>query len=39
LKYAPYLNGGLFEIEELDKIGWLISDELFDNIFEFFWKI
>jgi hypothetical protein len=36
LKYAPYLNGGLFEAEELDKIGWLISDELFDNIFEFF---
>ena len=36
LKYAPYLNGGLFETEELDKIGWLIYDELFDNIFEFF---
>ena len=36
LKYAPYLNGGLFETEELDKIGWLIPDELFDNIFEFF---
>jgi hypothetical protein len=36
LKYAPYLNGGLFETDELDEIGWSISDELFDNIFEFF---
>jgi hypothetical protein len=36
LKYAPYLNGGLFETDELDTIGWLIPDEIFDNIFEFF---
>jgi hypothetical protein len=36
LKNAPYLNGGLFENNELDKIGWQIPDELFDNIFEFF---
>ncbi|MGB9677327.1 MAG: hypothetical protein ACPLZ9_01800 [Candidatus Ratteibacteria bacterium] len=36
LKYAPYLNGGLFERNELDKIGWQIPDELFDDIFEFF---
>lgn len=33
---APYLNGGLFEKNELDEIGWKISDELFDDIFEFF---
>jgi len=36
LKNAPYLNGGLFENNELDKIGWQIPDKLFDNIFEFF---
>jgi len=36
LKYAPYLNGGLFEKNELDEIGWQISDDLFDDIFEFF---
>jgi len=36
LKYAPYLNGGLFEKNELDDIGWQIPDNLFDDIFEFF---
>lgn len=36
LKYAPYLNGGLFERNPLDEVGWLISDELFEDIFEFF---
>ena len=36
LKYAPYLNGGLFEKNELDDIGWQIPDSLFDDIFEFF---
>ena len=36
LKHAPYLNGGLFEQNDLDKIGWIIPDELFDDIFEFF---
>ncbi len=36
LKNAPYLNGGLFQENELDKIGWIIPDELFDDIFEFF---
>lgn len=36
LKFAPYLNGGLFERNELDDIGWEISDNLFDDIFEFF---
>ncbi|MCD6528559.1 Eco57I restriction-modification methylase domain-containing protein [bacterium] len=35
LKYAPYLNGGLFEKNELDDIGWQIPDNLFDDIFEF----
>ena len=35
-KNAPYLNGGLFEKNELDEIGWKISDELFDDIFGFF---
>jgi type I restriction-modification system DNA methylase subunit len=37
LKNAPYLNGGLFERNELDEIGWKIPDTLFDDdIFEFF---
>jgi len=36
LKHAPYLNGGLFEKNELDDIGWQIPDNLFDGIFEFF---
>ncbi|MCX7662010.1 MAG: Eco57I restriction-modification methylase domain-containing protein, partial [Candidatus Omnitrophica bacterium] len=36
LKSAPYLNGGLFERNELDQIGWQISDELFEEIFSFF---
>ncbi|MEM1577976.1 MAG: DNA methyltransferase [Candidatus Pacearchaeota archaeon] len=36
LKYAPYLNGGLFESNELDEVGWDIPDDLFDDIFEFF---
>jgi type I restriction-modification system DNA methylase subunit len=36
LKYAPYLNGGLFEKHELDKIGWQIPDSVFDDIFDFF---
>ncbi len=36
LKDAPYLNGGLFERNELDKVGWQIPDELFEDIFEFF---
>ena len=36
LKDAPYLNGGLFEENELDRIGWEIPDELFDEVFEFF---
>lgn len=37
LKYAPYLNGGLFERDnKLDDVGWLIPDEFFDSIFEFF---
>jgi len=36
LKNAPYLNGGLFERNELDNIGWVIPDKLFDDIFEFF---
>jgi len=36
LKNAPYLNGGLFEKNELDKIGWIIPDNIFDDIFEFF---
>jgi len=36
LKNAPYLNGGLFEKNELDNIGWQIPDNLFDDIFEFF---
>ena len=36
LKYAPYLNGGLFEENDLDRVDWKIPDELFDNIFEFF---
>mgnify|MGYP001114146968 CR=1 FL=1 len=36
LKFAPYLNGGLFEKNQLDDVGWLISDGLFEDIFEFF---
>ncbi len=36
LKYAPYLNGGLFEKNDLDGIGWTIPDNVFDDIFEFF---
>jgi len=36
LKEAPYLNGGLFEKKDLDKIEWIISDEYFDEIFEFY---
>jgi len=36
LKNAPYLNGGLFEKDELDEIGWIIPDDLFEDIFEFF---
>ncbi len=36
LKFAPYLNGGLFEKNQLDNVGWLISDGLFEDIFEFF---
>ncbi len=36
LKNVPYLNGGLFEKDELDEIGWKIPDELFDDIFDFF---
>lgn len=36
-KKAPYLNGGLFQEDpKLDGSGWLIPDELFDEIFEFF---
>jgi len=36
LKEAPYLNGGLFEKNDLDKIEWYISDTLFEDIFDFF---
>jgi type I restriction-modification system DNA methylase subunit len=37
LKEAPYLNGGLFNKEdEFKNDGWQITDELFDEIFEFF---
>jgi hypothetical protein len=36
LKNAPYLNGGLFEKDELDEIGWIIPEDLFEDIFEFF---
>ena len=36
LKYAPYLNGGLFEKNELDNIGWVIPDRIFEDVFEFF---
>jgi len=36
LKEAPYLNGGLFEKNDLDKIKWYISDTLFEDIFDFF---
>jgi type I restriction-modification system DNA methylase subunit len=36
LKNAPYLNGGLFERNDLDNTGWAIPDSLFDDIFEFF---
>lgn len=36
LKHAPWLNGGLFEKNELDEIGWVIPDDLFEDIFEFF---
>jgi len=35
LKTAPYLNGGLFEKNDLDKIGWKISDDLFEDLFSF----
>ena len=37
LQLAPYLNGGLFERNELDrKHDHSVSDELFGSIFEFF---
>ena len=37
LKDAPYLNGGLFnQDDEFENNSWIISDELFDEIFEFF---
>lgn len=35
LKTAPYFNGGLFEKNDLDKIGWKISDDLFEDLFSF----
>lgn len=36
LRNAPYLNGGLFEKNDLDDTGWIIEDKYFDEIFEFF---
>lgn len=30
---APYLNGGLFNETDLDKLGFIISDQIFENIF------
>jgi hypothetical protein len=36
LKEAPYLNGGLFEKNDLDKIEWYVADKLFEDIFDFF---
>ncbi|NLJ84779.1 MAG: class I SAM-dependent DNA methyltransferase, partial [Halanaerobiaceae bacterium] len=33
---APYLNGGLFDYNELDKIGYEIDDIHFKSIFDFF---
>lgn len=30
---APYLNGGLFKETDLDKLGFIISDQIFENIF------
>lgn len=35
---SPYLNGGLFKENELDKLKVKISDEIFKKIFEFFEK-
>ncbi|MFW6008222.1 MAG: DNA methyltransferase [archaeon] len=38
LMNAPFLNGGLFTENELDKIGYEIEDDYFIRIFEFFNK-
>ena len=34
----PYLNGGLFRENDVDKLKVVISDKMFHNIFEFFEK-
>lgn len=36
LTKAPYLNGGLFRENELDRLGVRIQDSLFEEIFAFF---
>lgn len=38
LVVAPYLNGGLFRENRLDKTGLKVSDSLFESIFTFFEK-
>jgi len=38
LRGAPYLNGGLFQKNDLDEVGWQINDTLFNDMFEFFEK-
>lgn len=36
LQLAPYLNGGLFQRNKLDRIGYKVTDSQFREIFEFF---
>ncbi len=36
LREAPYLNGGLFRMTDLDKLSIRISDGLFTELFQFF---
>jgi len=38
LVIAPYLNGGLFSENRLDRTGLKVSDNLFESIFNFFEK-
>ncbi|HUS48573.1 MAG TPA: DNA methyltransferase, partial [Candidatus Paceibacterota bacterium] len=38
LRSAPYLNGGLFQKNDFDEVGWQINDTLFNDIFKFFEK-
>jgi len=36
LTLAPYLNGGLFRRGDLDELDFMISDSLFEGVFNFF---